>query len=222
LQALSNKPPFRKLNNLGENNPDGMQLGEILQSRKFLKNLLYMALLTVGILWGAMAILKVYTRHGANHVVPDFRGMTQEQIEENSDFNKFRVVVFDSIYDNSRPGGVVVDQDPPAGTEVKRSRTINLTVVSKQQEMVLLPDLGNTVRSARSQLEAYGLMPGRVIEVYGEYEGLLIGVLYNGKRLSEGDKVPRGARIDMEVSSSTVSSDSLTEDDMTGMPDESF
>lgn len=185
-------------------------------------NLLYMVLLTAGILWGAMALLKVYTRHGANHVVPDFRGMTAEQIEENRDFNRFRVVVFDSIYDNSRQGGVVVDQDPPAGTEVKRSRTINLTVVSKQQEVVLLPDLGNTVRSARSQLEAYGLVPGRVIEVHGEYEGLLIGVLYNGRRLSEGDKVPRGARIDMEVSSSSVSGDSLYEDEQPESPDESF
>ncbi len=187
-----------------------------------MKNLVLMVLLTAAVLWGAMALLRVYTRHGANFVVPDFSGMTPEQIEENRDFNRFNVVVFDSIYDNSRPGGVVVDQDPPAGTEVKRSRTIHITVVSKQQEMVSLPDLGNTARSARSQLEAYGLTPGRVIDVQGEYEGLLVGVLYNGRRIEEGDKVPKGARIDLEVSTSNAALDSLMEGGNLESPDESF
>jgi eukaryotic-like serine/threonine-protein kinase len=198
-----------------------MQLGDILKSRLFLKNLVIMVVLTLILFWLAFALLKVYTRHGSNFVVPDFSGMTYDQIRDNKDFSRVRVVVFDSIYDNSRPGGVVVDQDPPAGTEVKPGRTINLTVVSKQQEMVSVPDLGNTVRSARSQLEAYGLVPGRIIEVSGEYEGLLQGALYLGRRLEEGAKVPKGARIDLQVTTSNPGSDSLGEPDPDN-PDQSF
>lgn len=199
-----------------------MQIGEILQSRRFLINLALILALSLVLLWLGFKLLNIYTRHGSNYVVPDFSGMTPEAIEENRDFNKFRVVVFDSIYDNSRPGGVVIDQDPAAGTEVKRNRTINITVVSKQQELVSMPDLGNTIRSARSQLEAYGLTVGKVIEVSGEYTGLLIGAYYLGKTMKEGDKVPKGGRIDLEVSTGRPGVDSLSESYEEEEPDLSF
>lgn len=164
-----------------------------------------MLVITLVLFWLGFKFLNIYTRHGSSYVVPDFSGMTPQEIEESDAYDDFRIVVFDSIYDNSRKGGIVIDQDPSAGTEVKRSRTVHLTVVSGLQEMVMLPDLGNTARSARSQLEAYGLVLGRVTEVPGEYTGLLLGATHMGRPIEQGDRIPKGSRIDIEVSTGSGS-----------------
>lgn len=190
-----------------------MSVKEFLRSRRFLMNLAVMLVATFLLFWIGFKFLDIYTRHGSSYVVPDFSGMVPEDIFNNDDFNIFRIEVFDSIYDNSRPGGIVVDQDPPAGKEVKRKRTVHLTVVSKMQEMVSLPDLGNTARSARSQLEAYGLQLGKIIEVSGEYFGLLMGAYYMGKSIDEGDKIPKGSKVDIEVSVGRMSLDSAGDTD---------
>ncbi len=194
-----------------------MRIKEVLRSRRFRLNLLLVVGLTFALFWLGFRFLDIYTRHGSTYVVPDFSGMTPEAISTMDGLNGMKVVVFDSIYDNSRPGGIVIDQDPSPGTEVKRNRTVHLTVVSKQQEMVTLPDLGNTGRSARSQLEAYGLIPGRVTEIPGEYKGLLIGASYMGRRILEGDRLPKGARVDIEVSTGNPEADTLIDGDYDDM-----
>lgn len=195
-------------------NPMNMTLFKrLLHSRKFWINTAIMLAVTFILFWMGFKFLNIYTRHGSNFVVPDFSGLTPEAIMDNDDYDLFKIVVFDSIYDNSRPGGIVIDQDPPAGTEVKRKRTVHLTVISKQQEMVTLPDLGNTARSARSQLEAYGLQLGKVIDVSGEYVGLLMGAFHLGKAVDEGDKIPKGSKIDIEVSIGKVPPDSMDDAD---------
>jgi len=189
-----------------------MRIKEIIRSRQFLLHLLLMAVLTFVLFWIAFKLLDIYTRHGESYVVPDFAGMTAEEIMASDAYSDFKVVLFDSIYDNSRQGGIVIDQDPPAGTEVKRRRTVHLTVVSKLQEMVTLPDLGNTARSARSQLEAFGLKIGQVVEVPGEFQGLLVGVYYQGKAVHAGDRIPKGSTIDIDVSSPRISSGNSEEE----------
>jgi beta-lactam-binding protein with PASTA domain len=191
-----------------------MRIREIIRSRKFLMHLLLMAVLTFVLFWIAFKLLHFYTHHGESYVVPDFAGMTAEEIMASDAYSDFRVVLFDSIYDNSRQGGIVIDQDPPAGTEVKRRRTVHLTVVSKLQEMVPLPDLGNTARSARSQLEAYGLRLGEVVEVQGEYQGLLVGVYYLGKAIREGERIPKGSLIDIDVSTTNLSGGDGSEEEV--------
>lgn len=190
-----------------------MRIKEIIRSRRFLVNIILMVVLTFVIFWVGFRFLDIYTRHGTTYVVPDFSGMTPEEIWESGDIDGLKVVVFDSIYDNSRTGGVVIDQDPSPGTEVKRNRTVHLTIVSKQQEMVSLPDLGNTERSARSQLEAYGLEIGNVTEVPGEYKGLLMKVTYMGRPVHEGDRLPKGGRVDIEVSTGQPEPDTIFYDE---------
>jgi beta-lactam-binding protein with PASTA domain len=163
-------------------------------------HVLLMVIATLVLFWLGLRMLDIYTRHGSGYVVPDFSGMTPEEIASTSGYGQFRIVVSDSVYDNSRPGGIVIDQDPVAGSEVKRNRTIHLVIVSKMQDMVTLPDLGNTVRSARSQLETQGLRLGEVKEVRGEFVGLLQRAFYMGREVEQGAQIPRGSTIDIEIS----------------------
>jgi len=177
-----------------------MKIKELFRSRTFWLHLSLMVAGTILLFWLGLKMLDIYTRHGSSYVVPDFSGMTPEEIVMMPGNEPFRIVVSDSVYDNSRQGGIVIEQEPLPGSEVKRNRTIHLTIVSKQQEMIPLPDLGNTARSARSQLEAFGLRLGKVTEVRGEFVGLLQRVFYLGREIQPGEKIPRGATVDIEVS----------------------
>lgn len=176
-----------------------MHIKEVFRSKYFWINISIIIVVSVILVWLLFKFLDIYTRHGSNYVVPDFSGMTPEEIDRNPEYDIFNVIVFDSVYDNSLPSGVVMDQEPLPGTEVKPKRTIHLTVVSKQQEMVPLPDLGNTLRSAKTQLKAFGLVPGKIIEVPGEYDGFLSAAYYLGREIKQGELVPKSSKIDIEI-----------------------
>ncbi len=176
-----------------------MAIKDVLRSKRFLLHLVLMVVATFVLFWVGLKLLDVYTRHGTGYVVPDYSGMLPSEIGQMAGSDMFHIVVSDSVYDNSRQGGIVIDQEPKPGSEVKRNRTIHLTIISTQQEMVPLPDLGNTMRSARSQLEAHGLRLGEVIEVKGEFVGLLQRAFYMGREIDRGEMLPRGATVDIEV-----------------------
>jgi len=189
-----------------------MSLKSFISSRRFLVNTGIMLGTTIVLLWLTFKFLDVYTRHGETFVVPDFSGMTPSEITDHPDHELFKFEILDSIYDNSRPGGTIIAQEPLPGMEVKKSRTVHLTVISKRPEMIEIPDLGNTLRQARSQIQAYGLELGKVKEVYSKYPGLLMKIYYQGQEVKPGDKVLRGARIDLDVGSG----DDLLADSLAG------
>lgn len=198
-----------------------INLKSFLRSRAFLINTAIMIVLTVVLLWLGFKFLDVYSRHGQKQIVPDFVGQMPEDLEENSDYDVFKFIVNDSIYDNSRPGGSISDQDPPPGMEVKKKRTILLTVIMKDPEYIRLPELGNTLRQAKSQLEAYGLKLGKVNEVPSKYPNLLLKVYHKGKEIEAGDKIMKGARIDLDVGSGEDQTDSLMmENDVVELTDD--
>jgi beta-lactam-binding protein with PASTA domain/tRNA A-37 threonylcarbamoyl transferase component Bud32 len=65
-------------------------------------------------------------------------------------------------YDDRIPKGVVVSQDPPAASQVRRASPVNL-VVSKGPELVPVPNLvGLTLEEARGVLHRVGIALGRI------------------------------------------------------------
>ena len=52
-----------------------------LKQKKFYINLLVIILLSFFMLWLAIKLLNVYTRHGKVHELPDFTGMTTVEVE---------------------------------------------------------------------------------------------------------------------------------------------
>jgi len=65
-------------------------------------------------------------------------------------------------YDDRIPKGVVVSQDPPAGSQVRRWSPVNL-VVSKGPELMPVPNLvGLTLEEARGVLHRVGIALGRI------------------------------------------------------------
>ena len=106
----------------------------------------------------ASQLLGVITRHNQHIVVPEFVGTELSQALKTADAAKLEIHVNDSLYVPAYKGGVVLDQNPKAGSEVKSGRHVFVTVNSYKQRKVQLPYVtGYSLRQAKNILEVAGL-----------------------------------------------------------------
>ncbi len=106
----------------------------------------------------ASLLLNVFTRHNKYKEVPDYVGVKIEAVEKQARKERLRIEVIDSIYAPIYDGGVVLEQVPAAGTEVKSGRRIFVTITSHTQKMVPVPYVtGYSLRQAKNMIEMAGL-----------------------------------------------------------------
>ena len=124
----------------------------------YVKNVLYAFAGVIILLLLAIIALNIFTRHGRTYPVPNLSGLTVEQATDMVDRGDLRLEIADSVYIDTRPRGVIVDQNPKPNTEVKSKRRIFLTINAVIPVMVPMPnliDLSN--RQAKAMLEQQGL-----------------------------------------------------------------
>ena len=108
----------------------------------------------------------------------------------------------DSVFSDDYPMGTVVQQDPlPHSNKfpnyVKPNRRIYLTIVKKQQEMKIVPDLLSSVTSkiiGRSKLELLGFKVEMTIKDHKDRDKIL-EVLYKEEPIKAGTLLPKGSII---------------------------
>lgn len=173
-----------------------MSFISLLRTRLFWKHLVLAVGTALLFLWGCFAFLGIFTRHGEEVKVPDFRDVYMDDVKTFAEKYDLQHEVVNTVFDRNKPKGVVVDQDPDSGSMVKRNRTIYLTVNSMRTEEVAMPNLVDlSLRQATSLLQAYGLELGNLRYV----EGLppVIDQLYKGRHIAPGSRVPKGSPIDL-------------------------
>ena len=175
-----------------------MSLRNFITSRSFLINLILATILIFVVVFGIMLWLKKYTHHGEANIVPDFKGMTSEEIMAATTLNNFKFEIIDSVYDDLALPGVVVEQQPEAGFRVKQNRTIFLTINSSQREQIILPKLTDiSFRQAQVLAENTGLIIGNITYEPSEFNDLVLKVLQDSIQLNSGDLVLKGSNIDL-------------------------
>ncbi len=175
-----------------------MSFSKFLTSRLFLINLLLAIVILIIIFIVVMQGLKMYTRHGEAHPVPDFSGLNATEAIATAKQHNMRIEVIDSLYVDEAPPGTVVDQVPEAGHRVKQNRIIFLTVNSSQPELVSLPRLTDiSFRQAQVLVENAGLKIGQILYQPSEYNGLVLKVQIDSTDIFPGKKLPKGASIDL-------------------------
>ena len=121
-------------------------------------NIVVIALVLVGLAIAAFVVMAFATRHSARRTVPDFVGLMMNDAEYFAGRRDLQIIVNDSLYVASYPGGVILDQLPKGGVVVKPGRKIYVTVNSSRQRMVTVPDVaGRSLRQAKNMLETAGL-----------------------------------------------------------------
>ena len=169
------------------------------EKHPLVKHLLYMLAVSVVIVFLCFMFIKIVARQGKEYELPDLRGIALSQLEDENVLS-LRYVVIDSIYDEEKEGGIVVQQDPKPGTMIKTRRKVYVTVTSYAPSDVVLPELSNmTVRSAVSALEAAGLRCGRLRFVDSPYRNVILETTSKGKMVYAGQKMNQNDVVDLTV-----------------------
>lgn len=146
--------------------------------------LIYHAILICGALAAIIIfssiLMNVITRHGTHRTVPDFMGVKIAEAEQMAKKSKLEIIINDSLFVPAYEGGIVLDQLPKGGVQVKAGRKIYVTINSFRQKMVAVPYVaGRSLRQAKNMLEVAGLEIEKLIYeediatnyVLGEYVG---------------------------------------------------
>ncbi|NLA24318.1 MAG: PASTA domain-containing protein [Bacteroidales bacterium] len=174
------------------------KLWRFLKSRLFLINFGLAIIITIVLVWLSLFGLKLYTKHGTSVSIPDFIGLSIEQVESICKEKGFKFVVNDSVYSKEVDKGAVVDQNPSVGFKVKEGRTIYLIVNAMSDELVEMPDLkGVSLRQAVAIMETYGLVAGNLKYVPDIAQNTVIRQLYQGKEIEQGQKIKKDSKIDL-------------------------
>lgn len=175
-----------------------MTLLNFLTSKTFLKHLIYAIGIFIAILILTFLILRIYTHHGKTLSVPDFTGLTLEEVHKKAKRSKLRIEVIDSVFNNNRPRGTVIEQNPNPGFKVKKRRRIFLVLNAFNPEKVKMPNIvGVSHRQAEAVLKNAGLEIGRLIHIPDIAVNNVLKQKYKGEEIQEGALVPRGSKIDL-------------------------
>ena len=175
-----------------------MNFRDFYSNKTFLANIALLVVIVLVLFIVLNIFLRSFTHHGESLTVPDFKGMTIEEVEKLCDERNLRFKVTDSIFVLGVPFFTVVEQSPGPPFKVKKNRTIYLKISSNNPPKVKLPDLiDETLRRASVLLESQGLKTGDLSYIPGIAENRVVRVMKNGKLLEAGSLVPKGSVIDL-------------------------
>lgn len=151
--------------------------------------LIYLILFSIS-LWGIMVALDDYTLHGKTITVPDFSGYHTTELENFVADKELTYVVMDSIYDLEAEKGVVIDQIPKPGQQVKKGRKVYITINANSPKRIAFPDLRDvTLRQANAILETYGIKVDSLKYKPDQCVNCVLGALKDTSEIKPGDLV---------------------------------
>lgn len=146
--------------------------------------------------------MSIGTRHGMKRTVPDFTGLRLNDAEYYAERRGLEIFVNDSLYVPAYPGGIVLDQLPKSGVDVKSGRKIYVTINSFHQKKVPLPYVaGRSLRQAKNMLEMAGLTISELVYVEDIATNYVLGEYYDGQEITADSKimVEKGSGITLHV-----------------------
>lgn len=161
-----------------------------------------------------LALMPLWTRHGAEIRVPEVVRMTADDAERALAAAGLDAEMREQPFNPNLPPDIVVDQTPAPNAAVKPGRRVYYYVNARPREMVQVPDVASRSEGvARADLEQAGLLVGEVIvdSVHTPYEGTVTRQLPRG-----GQQAPQGTRVTLWVSPG-LGQDRVTVPDVTGL-----
>ena len=163
-----------------------------------IRNIIYIACVLLGIYILSLIFLDITTRHNKELIVPDFRGLSIEQANEQADILELKLDITDSVYIKSMKRGAISKQNPMAGSKVKKNRRILLTINSNQAKLIEVPDLkGLSLRQAKTVASSKGLNIGRLIYVEDIATNNVLSQEIKGRKVKPKSLVEAESTIDL-------------------------
>ena len=179
-----------------------MSFFKFIGSKVFFKQLLMafvgiVVLIVLSVFW-----LDFSTNHNQKIEVPNLSKLSLEEVEQTLDDLDLNWEVIDSASFNADyPKKSVIEQSPEAGDFVKENRKIYLTLNPSGFKDIVIPDFyGKTKRQAVSQLTAIGFrISAQEIYVNDIAKDVVRGLIFNGKDLKNGDKIPQDSELILKL-----------------------
>ena len=162
------------------------------------RNTILLAISTViGVALILFFSLSFYTHHGTGVPVPKVMGLPIEKALEILKEQGFDYQI-DSVFVTDQQPGMVTQQDPDPGTNVKENRVIYLTMVTRMAPNVALPNLiGTQFISAESALSDYGLKVGDTTYQADTIHDRILEARFGGRAIRAGTMLPKGSKVDL-------------------------
>ena len=159
-----------------------------------------MLVIVIGAIFGVSEFLDDYTKHDEFVEVPAFEGFHFSEVDGFISDKELSYEISDSIFDPSKPRGIVLEQLPDAGELVKPNRKVYLTINSVVPPSILLPELRDiTVRQVLSKIETYGLKVDSLIYRPAECDNCVIGVIHNNEEVLPGTRIEKGSSVSLVI-----------------------
>lgn len=176
-----------------------MSFINFLKSKEFLNQLI----ITVISLFLVVIIVLFWLKYKTNHYqkieVPVLIGVNIDEVAALLEDLDLRYEVIDSTkYNPEFPGNSVIEQSPMGGSFVKENRKIYLKINPSSYELISVPDVyGKTNRQATALLLSIGYRIGDNPTYVNDIAlDVVRGLLYNGKEVNTGQKIPRNSKLE--------------------------
>ena len=173
-----------------------------LKSRPILWNLTLIAVVLISLLVLSYVALAVGTRHGMRRTVPDFTGLGLKDAQYYAEKRGLKLIINDSLYVPAYPGGMVLEQLPKGGVDVKEGRKIYITINSFAQKKLPMPYVaGRSLRQAKNMLEGAGFGIERLEYVEDIATNYVLAQYLGGIEITEQSdiKIEKGTGVVLKV-----------------------
>lgn len=173
-----------------------------LKSRPILWNLTLIAVVLISLLVLTYIALAVGTRHGMRRTVPDFTGLGLKDAQYYAEKRGLKLIINDSLYVPAYPGGMVLEQLPKGGVDVKEGRKIYITINSFAQKKLPMPYVaGRSLRQAKNMLEGAGFGIERLEYVEDIATNYVLAQYLGGVEITEQSdiKIEKGTGVVLKV-----------------------
>jgi len=175
---------------------------KFLFSPLFLINLILALGSAVLIFYFIMSYLHDYTNHDNKYPTPNFIGIHVDDIDDFIKAKDIKYVIRDSVFSDDYLHGTVIRQDPDYHSKenpnyIKPHRTMYLTIVKREGEYKLIPDLlrNNTSKSVgKTKLSMAGFKIEYEIKPHKD-KNKILDLKHRGKSIAKGTKLLKGSVI---------------------------
>lgn len=169
-------------------------------------NLVLIACAVVAAIFIGLLFIDVFTSHGQERLVPEVRNMPLEQAIDKLEAAGLKWDIADSTnFNESFKPGVIIDQEPKAGSYIKAIRTVYLSVNALHPRIVAMPQLQEiSIRQGMAMLRTMGFKSIEVDSIPSPYQGLIVQVMVNGRQVAPGTGVAVNAKIKLSVGDGSI------------------
>lgn len=176
---------------------------QFLKSKEFWEQAKVIAAIFFAIIFASSIVLHCATRHNSKRTVPDFSGLSYNEASELADDYSLRITISDSIFNIEKQPGSILEQEPKAGTFVKKNRRIFLVINAINPEKIHMPNIvGVSLRQAAAILESSGLYVGKFKYVPDIATNIVMKQYFNNKEIYPGKMINKGSAIDITLGKS--------------------